>query len=70
MLVHELKSEFHLSRDFRVVRRQQKAIRSFRGEQDVALLQLQSIEKFLGEDDAVEVPMERSLSFMRLPQLL
>ncbi len=51
MLLHDLKSEFHLSLDFRIVGRQQKALRSFRGIQDVALLQVQSAEKLLGEDD-------------------
>src|SRR5580704_9468493 len=52
VLGHEFEAELHLFLDFRVVWRQQVALRGFRPKQDVVLLQLQSIKKLLGEDDA------------------
>jgi hypothetical protein len=52
MFFHDFKAELHLFLNFRVVRRQQVALGRFRGKQDVVLLQLQSIKKLLGEDDA------------------
>jgi len=52
MLFHDFEAELHLFLDFRVVRRQQVALWSFRRKQDIVLLQLQSIKQLLGEDDA------------------
>src|SRR5258708_6195314 len=52
MLFHDFEAEFHLFLDFRVVGRQQVALRSFGSKQDIVLLQFQAIKKLLGENDA------------------
>src|SRR5260370_41310240 len=52
MFFHNLEAEFHLFLNFRIVRRQQVALGSFRRKQDIVLLQFQAIKKLLGEYDA------------------